>query len=69
MGGCRYLAISILFMSLLTACSDENGMTEQYMEVPDGYGLSAGTSTVFMNTSFAYDSEAPLGDGKLPHAL
>lgn len=56
-------------MSLLTACSDENGMTEQYMEVPDGYGLSAGTSTVFMNTSFAYDSEAPLGDGKLPHAL
>ncbi|MCR5298691.1 MAG: thiol oxidoreductase [Paludibacteraceae bacterium] len=59
MDGCRYLAISVLFMSLLTACSDENGMTEQYMEVPDGYGLSAGTSTVFMNTSFAYDSEAP----------
>jgi CxxC motif-containing protein (DUF1111 family) len=29
------------------------------MEVPSGYALSAGTSTVFSNSSFAYDTDAP----------
>lgn len=28
------------------------------MEIPDGYALSAGTSTIFVNSSFAYDTPA-----------
>ena len=35
------------------------------IEVPEGYALSAGTSTIFMNSSKAYDSEAEWVTGAL----
>lgn len=50
---------SLLFMALLatTACND-GGIDMDDMEVPRGYELSAGTSTIFTNSSKAYDTEA-----------
>lgn len=42
-----------------TSCSDyDDGMDVLDVTVPSGYALSAGTSTVFVNSSKAYDSEA-----------
>ncbi len=60
------IPFNLLFFSLLasvlgmfaTGCSDGDGITEADIEVPDGYALSAGTSTVFINSSYAYDTEA-----------
>lgn len=42
---------------LLCGCQDD-GLRIQDIEVPDGYALSAGTSTVFVNSSYAYDTPA-----------
>ena len=42
----------------LTGCEDNGVMDVQEMEVPDGYALSAGTSTIFKNSSYAYDTDA-----------
>lgn len=44
---------------ILTGCDDADGLDVLDIEVPAGYSLSAGTSTVFLNSSVAYDSEAP----------
>lgn len=46
-------------MALLatTACND-GGIDMDDMEVPRGYELSAGTSTIFTNSSKSYDTEA-----------
>ncbi len=45
---------------LLAACSREDeAFTAADFEVPSGYALSAGSSTVFVNSSFAYDTDAP----------
>ena len=41
----------------MTSCNDE-GLDVTEMEIPEGYALSAGTSTVFVNSSFAYDTPA-----------
>lgn len=42
-----------------TSCSDyDDGMDVLDVTVPSGYALSAGTSTIFVNSSKAYDSEA-----------
>lgn len=43
----------------LAACDTEDGIRMQDIEVPEGYALSAGTSTVFVNSSFAFDTDAP----------
>lgn len=43
---------------IVSGCSDD-GIGPLDIEVPDGYELSAGTSTNFLNSSVAYDSEAP----------
>lgn len=50
---------SIIFFAVvvLASCEDE-GLDVRDVEVPSGYALSAGTSTVFMNSSKAYDQEA-----------
>ena len=48
------LAISFAFSS----CEDDDKMDMDTIEVPDGYALSAGTSTVFLASSIAYDTEA-----------
>lgn len=42
----------------LFGCEDSDNLDIQDLEVPDGYVLSAGTSTVFKNSSYAYDTEA-----------
>lgn len=44
-------------ITFFSSC-DENGIDVQEMEIPDGYALSAGTSTLFMNSSKSYDTEA-----------
>ncbi|MDE6655215.1 MAG: thiol oxidoreductase [Muribaculaceae bacterium] len=47
---------------LVSACSND-GLDVLDIEVPANYGLSAGTSTIFMNSSVAFDSEAPWVSG------
>lgn len=47
----------------VTACTDDEGMDVLDVEVPRGYALSAGISTVFSQSSFSYDSEAPWVSG------
>ncbi len=42
---------------LFSSC-EEDGMDVRDVDVPEGYALSAGTSTIFINSSFAYDSPA-----------
>ena len=44
--------------AMLAAC-ESDGLDVLDIEVPAGYELSAGTSTIFLNSSVAYDSEAP----------
>lgn len=46
------------------SCDDE-GLDVLDIEVPEGYALSAGTSSIFMNSSKAYDSEADWVTGAL----
>ncbi len=63
----RFNKIPIFFSlvsaaSLLASC-DRDGLDQLDIEVPAGYELSAGTSTIFLNSSVAYDSEAPWVSG------
>ncbi|MCH5181428.1 MAG: thiol oxidoreductase [Prevotellaceae bacterium] len=48
-----------LCAALVLAACESDGLDELDIEVPAGYALSAGTSTVFLNSSVSYDSEAP----------
>ena len=52
----------------LPACDDE-GMDAGDMEIPEGYALSAGISTVFLNSSVAYDTQADWIDADPDYAL
>lgn len=47
---------------VMNSCSDD-GLDAIDIEIPAGYALSAGTSTIFLNSSVAYDSEAPWVSG------
>ena len=40
------------------ACEEDDKLDIDTIEIPNGYALSAGTSTVFLNSSIAYDTEA-----------
>lgn len=51
------LTILALSIVCLTSCEDD-GMDVTYVDVPDGYALSAGTSTVFLTSTYAYDTPA-----------
>ncbi len=42
---------------MLSSCEDDS-MDVMDIDVPDGYALSAGTSTIFVNSSYAYDTDA-----------
>ena len=58
---CRSFIVSSLLGSSLwavTACSGDTLLGEDEIEVPAGYALSAGTSTNFLTSTFAYDTEA-----------
>ena len=57
----RIILLPLLF--LLAACDKEDDcFSAADFETHDGYALSAGTSTVFVNSSFAYDTD----QGQLP---
>lgn len=43
---------------VLASCEDDDGITASDIDVPSGYALSAGISTVFTQSTFAYDSDA-----------
>ncbi len=49
-------------MFLLLACSacEDNGTDVLEIEIPEGYALSAGTSTNFLNSSLAYELCRPV---------
>ena len=50
----------------LTACDKEtDGITEAELTPPSGYAISAGTSTIYATSSFAYDTEADWVTGDL----
>ncbi len=54
-----FLKYTIPLLSALILCScEEDGIDVLNVEVPDGYSLSAGTSTIFLNSSYAFDTEA-----------
>lgn len=56
------MRISFIILTLgivvLAGCEDNNAYNIEQIQVPEGYALSAGTSTVFINSSFAYDTDA-----------
>lgn len=54
-----FLKYTIPLLSALILCScEEDGIDVLDVEVPDDYTLSAGTSTIFLNSSYAFDTEA-----------
>ena len=55
----HYLLLIATLVSAASCTDDNGGLTVEDLEVPDGYELSAGTSTIFSTSSFAYDTEAP----------
>ena len=59
------ISMWILSMALsFLACEADDKMDMDKVEVPSGYALSAGTSTIFLNSSIAYDTEASWVNGK-----
>ena len=46
----------MVFLSL--AACQEKGIDADDLYVPSGYALSAGTSTIFTQSTFAYDTDA-----------
>lgn len=53
----KHLPIIPIVLLLFSSCEESYDIAE--LEVPEGYALSAGTATIFMNSSLAYDNEAP----------
>lgn len=53
----KQLFLSLLLIFPFLSCEKE-GLDMDDIEVPSGYALSAGTSTLFLNSSVAYDTEA-----------
>ena len=56
--------LTLLTFVFLASCEDDEGLDVVDIEVPDGYALSAGTSTNFLSSSYAYDTEADWVSGK-----
>lgn len=63
----KYLSMMLatVMMMAVVSCSDDEAIGEGDLTVPKGYKLSAGTSTIFSSSSFAYDSEADWVTGDL----
>lgn len=53
----RYIITALALLLVFQSCDDE-GLDISNVEVPDGYMLSAGISTIFANSSKAYDQQA-----------
>ncbi|MDE6097497.1 MAG: thiol oxidoreductase [Muribaculaceae bacterium] len=60
----QFLCGCMAGLALSLSSCDSDGLDVLDIEVPAGYELSAGTSTVFLNSSVAYDSEAPWVSGE-----
>lgn len=58
----HYFLLSLLILPL-ASCESE-GFDVEEIEIPEGYILSAGTSTNFLNSTFAYDTPADWVKGK-----
>jgi CxxC motif-containing protein (DUF1111 family) len=58
----------ILFLLLtacaLASCDNDDGIEVDEIRIPDGFALSAGSSTVFLSSSYAYDTDAEWVSGK-----
>ena len=63
----RYLFLAALTVGT-TACEDD-GLDVTEIEVPKGYALSAGISTVFLNSPVAYDTQADWVAGETTLAM
>ena len=61
----HFFVVNVVASALLLCGCDNNGIEAIDIEVPDGYSLSAGTATDFLNSSVAYDSDAPWVTGEL----
>lgn len=48
----------VLLAVAASSCTTDDGLDVLDIEVPEGYALSAGTSTIFINSSKAFDTEA-----------
>ena len=57
--------LALMFIVALTGCRDDDGLDVCDIDVPEDYALSAGISTVFENSSYAYDIEAGWVSGNL----
>lgn len=51
-------SLSVVLLCGLASCEDDDTYDVTDIEIPEGYALSAGTSTNFINSSFAYDTDA-----------
>ena len=52
------LTSSLFLLFACAACEEQDKMDMDKINVPNGYALSAGTSTIFLNSSVAYDTNA-----------
>ncbi len=48
----------------LSSCDNDEGIEVDEIEIPDGFAMSAGSSTVFLKSSYAFDTDAPWVSGK-----
>lgn len=59
------LLFGITLTALATSCSEDEQLDVTDIDVPYGYAMSAGTSTNFIRSSTAYDTDAPWVTGDL----
>lgn len=60
-----FIGTMAALLMAMSSCSDDDGLDVLDIEVPDGYALSAGTSTNFLRSSFAFDEDADWVTGEL----
>ena len=53
----KYALLALVGL-MVSSSSDDDGLDVLDIDVPSGFSLSAGTSTNFMNSAFAYDNPA-----------
>lgn len=60
-----FIGTMAALLMAMSSCSDDDGLDVLDIEVPDGFALSAGTSTNFLRSSFAFDEDADWVTGEL----
>ena len=60
-----FIGTMAALLMAMSSCSDDDGLDVLDIEVPDGYALSASTSTNFLRSSFAFDEDADWVTGEL----